>query len=142
MEDLYKSFWKKQKENSSKLYFYNKKTENYELQPYLTLKINKKHVVAMCKLRISAHDLMIEKGRYTNVQRQDRLCNYCDEVEDEYHFLDRCIMYKKQRNETLAASNITYKTLSDYILQDDKQRQIARYIFEAFKVRSSKVSAQ
>ena len=95
----------------------------------------------MCKLRISAHDLMIEKGRDINLQRQDRLCNFCNEIEDEYHFLDKCILYQNQRNEALETSDTKYDILSDYICQENKEKQIAKYIFEAFRLRSSKVSS-
>ena len=42
----------------------------------------------ICKLRISAHPLAIEKGRYSNVPRSERFCNACKKeiVEDEEHF--------------------------------------------------------
>ena len=43
-----------------------------------------------CKVRISAHMLMIVKGRYLSykVNPEDGLCKLCDrtEVEDEFHF--------------------------------------------------------
>ena len=37
------------------------------------------------------HDLAIEKGRYANVVRKDRICPLCKNgVEDEMHFLFFC----------------------------------------------------
>ena len=47
----------------------------------------------MCKLRISAHKLNIEVGRYINkTARNERFCKKCntDEIEDEMHFLLLC----------------------------------------------------
>ncbi len=41
------------------------------------------------KLRISAHDLLIERGRYRQpkLQVQDRLCTSCKAIDDEVHFV-------------------------------------------------------
>ena len=44
----------------------------------------------LSKLRVSDHNLAIEKGRYFNIPRQDRLCKNCNVVEDESHFLLHC----------------------------------------------------
>ena len=42
----------------------------------------------MCKLRISAHKLNIEVGRYNKTPRNERFCKKCNtrEIEDEMHF--------------------------------------------------------
>jgi hypothetical protein len=42
---------------------------------------------AICKIRISAHPLMIEIGRYKNLETEERLCKLCItlKIEDEYH---------------------------------------------------------
>ena len=44
---------------------------------------------AICKIRISAHPLMFEIGRYKNLETEERLCKLCItlKIEDEYHFL-------------------------------------------------------
>ena len=42
---------------------------------------------AVCKIRLSAHNLMIEKGRYLNIEQKSK-CHICkeDKIEDEEHF--------------------------------------------------------
>ena len=49
---------------------------------------------SLCKLRISANQLMIELGRCNKnkLQRDERICKKCDtgNVEDEFHFLFEC----------------------------------------------------
>ena len=145
LENLYEMYWNKQKECTPKLEYYNQVTDKYGLQPYLTLQMNKKYVTAMSKLRISAHELMIERGRYTNVKRQDRLCTHCKDVEDELHFLDKCSLYKKPRDNLLKHCTPTRNvdkdnSISELIVQKQYQKEIAKYIFEAFAIRSSKVS--
>ena len=48
--------------------------------------------IPMCKFRTCNHKLSIEKGRYTNVPRAQRMCNMCDAAQlgDEFHFLFQC----------------------------------------------------
>ena len=50
-------------------------------------------------MRISAHDLEIERGRWTNpiTPVENRLCPYCNLVEDEIHFLFQCELYTNDR---------------------------------------------
>ena len=52
------------------------------------------------KLRISNHELMIERGRYHSpkIPREERLCQICkNRVEDERHFIFKCILYDVER---------------------------------------------
>ena len=51
------------------------------------------------KLRISVHQLNIERGRYTGLPPELRLCSQCHlkEVEDELHFLLVCPKYNNER---------------------------------------------
>ena len=42
------------------------------------------------KLRISDHNLEIERGRYFKINRDERLCKFCKIVEDEEHFILKC----------------------------------------------------
>ena len=53
---------------------------------------NFKYRQAVTKLRISAHRLPVETGRYNNVPYNDRLCKHCgiNEIGNEYHFLMSC----------------------------------------------------
>jgi hypothetical protein len=55
--------------------------------------------LAICKIRISAHPLMIEIGRYKNLETEERLCKLCitQKIEDEYHFLIDCHIYNNSR---------------------------------------------
>jgi hypothetical protein len=42
----------------------------------------------LSKLRISNHNLEIERGRHRGLQARERICKLClKEVEDEIHFL-------------------------------------------------------
>ena len=64
------------------------KFENYLLHK------NRKERVALTKLRISDHKLMIEVGRHTDIPREQRFCHMCEnKIEDEEHFTTTCRIY-------------------------------------------------
>ena len=48
--------------------------------------------IAFTKLRLSSHNLAIQRGRWTRQPREQRLCQLCDnhEVQDEAHIIERC----------------------------------------------------
>ena len=37
---------------------------------------------AMTKMRLSSHELLIERGRWLNILHKDRLCTLCNKLED------------------------------------------------------------
>ena len=86
--------------NSSKCILYKHLIDNVSIQFYLTKCIPGKCVKLLTKFRLSAHQLRIEQGRYTGTARQDRLCEFCNlnEIEDEYHFILICPLYKNLRS--------------------------------------------
>jgi hypothetical protein len=53
----------------------NLKISNFEYRKLIT------------KLRISEHNLLIEKGRHLKIPREQRLCSHCKCIDDEKHFL-------------------------------------------------------
>ena len=93
--------WTSVKHKSPKLEFYNTVKINFGYESYLNLK-NFEYRKALTKLRISAHGLFIERGRYTktNIERGDRICLFCSTfyndkiIEDELHAIDSCPLYK------------------------------------------------
>ena len=61
----------------------------------------------MTKLRLSNHNLMIEKGRHNKVEHQLRFCIFCPNcIEDEYHFVMICPVYAMSRQKLLDETNI------------------------------------
>ena len=67
----------------------------------------------MTKLRISAHNLQIETGRYTvpKTPIENRKCSHCGLIEDEFHFLLECSLYNTER-ESLAIELSNFSTIS------------------------------
>ena len=61
-----------------------------------------KERVALTKLRLSNHSLMIVKGRHYDIDRSVRFCPFCPNiVEDEKHFLLGCKTYSHIRADFL-----------------------------------------
>ena len=69
--------------------------------PYVDVLNNRCDRAAICKIRISAHPLMIERGRHLSIPRTERYnCLLCksNQIEDEKHFLLHCKKFNTQRN--------------------------------------------
>ena len=62
-----------------KLLFYSQIRKNCELQGYLKFPINTSVRSKLTKLRISAHPLEIENGRYSKpcIPKESRFCHFC-----------------------------------------------------------------
>ena len=68
----------------------------FELQKNLTFDISKSFTLFLSKIRLSAHSLAIETGRYNKpfTSAEERYCKYClNQVENEKHFLLYCPLY-------------------------------------------------
>ena len=104
---------------------------------------------ALCKLRISAHSLMIEKGRHLSLDSKDRLCQHCNlnEVEDEFHFIMNCTLYNDLRmklfadiGESFDINNMLDNDIFILIMsvnEHDSILPVANFIKSAFDRRSN-----
>ena len=88
-------------QNTNKLTFLKSLKETYRHENYLTIK-NFSNRRALTKLRVSNHTLAIEVGRWTNIERENRLCKQCTQqkIEDEIHLLFECTKYTDERKTT------------------------------------------
>ena len=75
---------------SSRGQFYSIFKNNFELENYLT-RLPDSYSTWITKLRTANLRLPIETGRWYNIPREDRICNFCKEhIGDEYHILFIC----------------------------------------------------
>ena len=60
---------------------------------------NANNRVNVTRIRLSAHKLEIETERYNEVDKDDRICQYCrsGKVGSEYHFIFRCPNNREER---------------------------------------------
>ena len=98
--EVFSRKWKEKLQESKKADTYRTFKTNMKFETYLTHP-KRKERVALTKLRISDHKLMIEKGRHIHptIPREERKCHMCtDKIEDEVHFLTDCKLYGSQIN--------------------------------------------
>ena len=114
-------------------------------ESYLNEVTNSKHRCALTKLRLSAHRLEIETGRYNDTTEENRFCVTCQleghqVVENETHFLISCPMYKELRENLLPPQILHSKQISDQqkfveIMTNYDKRATAKFVYQAFNER-------
>ena len=89
-------------------FFFEKFIKVVKDPPYIDICKLKSDKSLLSKFRLGAHSLAIEKGRYSNIERQNRVCLSCDtgEVENEYNFFSTCPYYISLRKTFLQKVNI------------------------------------
>ena len=97
--------------------------KSFNMEPYLISVNNSNFRNALSKIRCSSHDLAIEKGRHSKPKTaiQNRLCFYCNVLEDEIHFICKCPLYDSERNYLF---DLVESKVSDFPSLDDKEKFI------------------
>jgi hypothetical protein len=98
----FKNSWSIATKESKKLSFYRELKTNFTKESYLDhVKYTDRSNTT--RIRISAHRLEIELGRYNKTPKDDRICSWCNIVlgtrviEDENHFLTQCDLNAQTR---------------------------------------------
>ena len=103
-----------------KLKTYANFKKSFGMENYLLCMKTKNKRRHLTKLRISAHHLPIEKGRYSRpvTPRDQRFCQSCDmmSIGDEFHFLLVCPKHDEQRL-------ILFDQLSKFTILSNEQDQ-------------------
>ena len=83
----------------NKLEMYSTIKTNFDYEKYLDFQQDFRVRRDITKLRISAHRLEIEAGRYKTpkIPTDKRFCKQCGVVEDEYHLIMKCQKYTNER---------------------------------------------
>ena len=101
-----------------------KKLKTYKLfkstiafESYLDIIKNPTQRKIYSKFRLSSHELEIEQGRYgdKSIPADQRYCKLCktSKVEDEFHFVIECPVYKKERLNLLEYIEEHFKTVAE-----------------------------
>ena len=96
---IYIQDWHSRLENSTRARFYIN-LSNFEFQRYLEVLQIEKYRNSLCKLRVSSHRLEVEMGRLAKpnkISYDNRKCRVCNVLEDEFHFVSICSLYKDLR---------------------------------------------
>ena len=152
VHDNYNVLWKESINLLSKADSYNSFKTFIGLEKYTSDVKNVKHRIALSRLRLSCHQLMIEKGRHLRprLERFERKCPNCkNAVEDECHFITSCPLYSTGREVlyTEAKSNApafeeipTDAQKFIFLLSNENTNlliTLAKFVNDSFKIRAS-----
>ena len=110
-------------------------------ETYLSVVLIRKFRNALAKLRTSSHDLNIERGRYRQEERSERICNLCKvSVETEYHFVMVCTAYENLRSKYLPSKYFVNPNIHKFNILMSCQAEniienLAKFVFHAFEER-------
>ncbi len=88
-------------ENNKNLRTYKVFKNSLHFEPYLKVQCPK-YRIAISRIRMSAHNLVIETGRHKSQSSDVRLCSHCNVPETEMHHIMYCTKYDTLRNQLLA----------------------------------------
>ena len=141
--DQYKQSWYSAINNSQRLISYCRFKHDFKLETYLDVIQDNKFKIALSRFRLSSHNLEIERGRYTNVSRADRICRMCNSgfVENEYHFLLVCPVFRHFRRQYMKPYFCSWPSLNkfDNLMSSNNKKEILnleKFIYFANKQRN------
>ena len=113
--DIAENEWNLQVENKPKLRTFKKYKNTFETTDYLRLSVNRSERSLLAKFRCGILQLHVESGRFNNTKLENRICNICEEgyIEDEYHFLCICSVYREERSDLYRRVNDKYNDFSE-----------------------------
>ena len=151
VKQTYDTFWKSEINSMSKSDTYLLIKENVRFEKYMGAIKNHHHKIALSRLRMSSHPLMIEKGRHFKppLERADRKCPMCkDQIEDECHFLITCPLYNDDREDLFQLVRSTARLFDEiptdiqkfvFLLTNENElvmSKLAAFVYKSFKKRT------
>ena len=96
---------------------------------------------ALSKLRTSSHGLEIERGRYNNIEKDQRICKLCKtDIETEIHFVLKCPSLTVIREKYIPSKFFKSPNIHKFNILMSSQRKdilmnLAMFAFYAFEKR-------
>ena len=138
IKDIYYQQWYSEINNSRRLETYGLFKHTFEFETYLDFIHERKFRIALTRFRTSSHDLAIERGRYLNLPREERICNNCNSglIESEFHFVLTCSKLTELRSKFIKRYYYSWPTLqklSNLLSLKSKNaiRDLSKYIYYA-----------
>ncbi|KAL4228340.1 hypothetical protein ACF0H5_013770 [Mactra antiquata] len=146
LKDQYIQSWHESCERNSKLLYYRQFKNTYTPSNYVLMIDIDKFRKCLANFRSSSHELMVEKGRHFNIDRDFRYCPYCETVlEDEYHFICHCPLYHDLRKKYLPVLINSYISIQQFIdISGDENHHnilnLSMFIYHVLELRSKYVN--
>ena len=99
LTDSFRQIWQGRLNESNQCINYRIFKTSLNLERYL-LRLTPTLRFALAKFRCGNHRLPVNTGRYTGIERKDRICQLCslNKMGDEFHYLFECTTLCKERN--------------------------------------------
>jgi exonuclease III len=124
LRDVSLQTWHDGLHNSERLCSYRRYKSLFQLEDYHYVLKNKRQLISYTRFRCGNHHLAIECGRWSGIDRMDRICKYCCDklnvfvVEDEEHFICLCPLYAELRCNLLERVNLHLTPTNTCIIFD------------------------
>ena len=144
LQDVSMQEWYARINESSRASLYKHAFDVFGYKLYLDIVSIEKFRFSLTRLRTSSHRLCIEAGRWAKsnpIVLENRKCFQCDDIEDEYHFVLVCPVYRELRRQFIPQYYRTNPSMFKFIelLKSDQQsilRNFAMYCEKAFHQRN------
>ena len=148
IHDNFIQTWDSRLRESSRALFYNS-IKNFCFQPYLNICNLTKFRQSLTRLRVSAHRLEIEAGRWNKpipTPVTSRTCTLCNVIENEFHFVLECPLYSELRDTYIKPYFFKRPNMFKFISLINSSsetilRNLALFIYKAFQLRNSNTLA-
>ena len=100
--DQFLQDWNSSVHNSPKAFNYRIFKTDFKFEEYFNI-LDEQNSLLLCKFRTTNHKLPIEKGRWSNIPRENRYCELCqkNQIGDEYHYIFECTNLSEKRTSLL-----------------------------------------
>lgn len=102
----------------NKLRTYRLFKSEYKPENYCKLLMPACHRAAFAKFRCGVAPIRIETGRFENIDVNQRLCHFCNVIEDEMHVMLECSAYNALRDVLFTKAVSLLPTFSDLNLRE------------------------
>ena len=96
LNDLFLNTWYANVENSNNSSFYKLFKHKFEIEKYLSSPPSSL-LYSKIRFRTRNHRLPIEIGNWAKIPVNQRLCNSCNKLGDEFHYLLECQNFTNER---------------------------------------------
>ena len=103
LKDQYIQNWQSEINSSNKCFNYRMYKDKFAFEDYFDI-LPPSLSLTLFKYRCCNHKMPIEKGRFFNIPRNERLCRFCNsgQLGDEFHFMFQCVHFSTDRKKYLS----------------------------------------
>ncbi len=134
----YAAQWKEQVLQKPKLRTYCLLKDNFATENDVRLNLSRSQRSIMAQIRFGILPLHIETGRFRGLDIKYRTCHFCEDVEDELHFLFSCKQYSTVRKSFLSSLEFSIQGSQANCFKqlcDKYARRFSKYINSIWRLR-------